>query len=90
MDPIVLAYFIQGDGNYDKGRNRVRIYTNSYQKQEVENLALAIHTKLNLYTGVLNDRKDQWILTIGANNLEVLRKIVSPYFHPTMLYKLGL
>jgi hypothetical protein len=29
MNPIVLAYLIMTDGNFDKGRNRVRIYTNS-------------------------------------------------------------
>ena len=90
MDPIVLAYLIQGDGNFDKGRNRVRIYTNSYQKSEVENLALAIKTKLNIYTAPLLDRKDQWILTIGAKNLELLRNTVSPYFHSSMLYRIGL
>lgn len=75
---------------YDKGRNRLRIYTNSYTKSEVENLALAINIKLNLYAAVLHDRKDQWILTIGANNLNLLRNIVSPYFHISMLYRLGL
>ena len=90
MDPIVLAYLIQGDGNFDKSRNRVRIYTNSYTKEEVENLALAINTKLNIYTAPLYDRKDQWILTIGAKNLELLRELVIPYFHPTMYYRLGL
>ena len=90
MNPIVLAYLIQGDGNFDKGRNRVRIYTNSFNKLEVENLAEAIKTRLNIYTGVLHDRKDQWILTIGANNLELLRKTVRPHFHSSMLYRLGL
>lgn len=64
MDPIVLAYLIQGDGNFDKGRNRVRIYTNSFQKSEVENLAKAINAKLNIYTAPLLDKKDQWILTL--------------------------
>ena len=76
----MLAYLIQGDGNFDKGRNRVRIYTNSYQKSEVENLALAIKTKLNIYAAPLLDRKDQWILTIGAKNLELLRNIVLASF----------
>jgi LAGLIDADG DNA endonuclease family len=90
MNPIVLSYLIQGDGNYDKGRNRVRIYTNSYTKSEVENLALAINIKLNIYTAVLHDRKDQWILTIGAKNLDLLRNIISPYFHNSMLYRIGL
>jgi hypothetical protein len=90
MNPIVLAFLIMGDGNFDKGRNRIRIYTNSYTKSEVENLALSINTKLNIKTAVLFDRKDQWILTIGAKNLELLRNTVTPHFHPSMLYRIGL
>ena len=39
MDPTVLAYLIMTDGNFDKSRNRVRIYTNSYSKVEVTKLA---------------------------------------------------
>ena len=78
------------DGNYDKGRKRVRIYTNCYKKHEVEELALAINKKLGIYAGVLHDRKDQWILTIGAKNLELLRNIVSLHFHSSMLYRIGL
>ena len=59
IDPIVLAYLIMSDGNFDKGRNRVRIYTNCFKKQEVEELALAINNKLYIYTGVLHDRNYQ-------------------------------
>ncbi len=90
MNPIVLAYLIQGDGNFDNSRNRVRIYTNSFSKIEVENLAKSIKTKLNIYTALLLDRKDQYILTIGAKNLDLLRNIVTPHFQPSMLYRLGL
>ena len=80
MDPIVLAYLIMTDGNFYKSRNRVRIYTNSYSKVEVERLAEAINSKLNIYVGQLHDRKDQWILTIGAKQLNLLRDIVMPHF----------
>jgi hypothetical protein len=90
MDPIVLAYLIMTDGNFDKGRNRVRIYTNSYSKEEVQRLASTIKDKFDIYTGVLHDRKNQWILTIGAKNLELLRSIVNPHFHPSMRYRIGL
>jgi len=90
LDPVVLSYLIMSDGNFDKGRNRLRIYTNSFKKQEVEMLANAINTKFGIYTAILHDRKDQWIITIGAKELTSLRKIVSPYFHPSMLYRLGL
>jgi len=90
MDPIVLAYLIMTDGNFDKGRNRVRIYTNSYKKEDVQRLALAINDKFNIYTGVLHDRNNQWILTIGAKNLALLRDTVSDYFHHSMKYRIGL
>ena len=43
-----------------------------------------------MYVGVLHDRKDQWILTIGAKQLEKLRKLVKPYFHSSLLYRIGL
>ena len=45
-------------------RNRVRIFTNSFTKEEVQILADSINAKLGIYVGVLHDRKDQWILTI--------------------------
>ena len=66
MNSTVLAYLIMTDGNFDKSRKRIRIYTNSYSKVEVERLAEVINLKLKIYVGVLHDRKDQWILTIGA------------------------
>jgi LAGLIDADG DNA endonuclease family len=59
LDPIVLSYLIMTDGNFDKSRNRVRIYTNSYKKEEVQILANAINTKFGIYVGVLHDRKNQ-------------------------------
>lgn len=80
MNPIVLAYLIMTDGNFDKSRNRIRIYTNSYSKLEVEKLAKSIELKLDIYVGVLHDRKDQWILTIGAQQLDKLRSLVKPHF----------
>lgn len=84
MDPIVLAFLIKTDGNFDKGRNRIRIYTNSFcclhTKAEVVLLANAINTNLGIYTGVLHDRNNQWILTIGATQLNKLRELVKPYF----------
>lgn len=90
FNSIVLAYLLMSDGNFDKNRNRVRIYTNSFTKEEVKKLAEIINTKLNIYTGVLHDRKDQWILTIGQKQLESLRNIVKPHFVSSMYYRIGL
>ena len=90
LNPIVLAYLIMSDGNFDKNRNRVRIYTNSFKKEEVQLLADAINKNFGIYVGVLHDRKDQWILTIGAKQLDLLRQTVSQHFDPSMLYRIGL
>jgi hypothetical protein len=76
--------------NFDKNRNRVRIYSNSFIKEDVQILAEAINTKLGIYVGVLHDRKDQLILTIGAKQLDLLRQTVSSHFDSSMLYRLGL
>ena len=90
MNPTVLAFLIMSDGNYDKLRKRVRIYTNSYSKQDVEKLQNAINDKLGIYVGILHDRKDQWILTIGNTQLPKLQEIVSPYFESSMLYRINM
>lgn len=90
IDPIVLAYLLMTDGNFDKSRNRIRIYTNSYTKEDVERLASSIHSNLGIYVGVLHDRRDQWILTIGAKQLTLVREIVTPHFESSMLYRIGM
>lgn len=59
LNPIVLAYLIMTDGNFDKSRKRVRIYTNCYTKEDVIKLADSINLKLNIYVGVLHDRNNQ-------------------------------
>lgn len=73
LNPVVLAYLIMTDGNFDRTRKRVRVYTNSYIKEDVVRLANAINTKLGICAGVLHDRKDQWIITIGSKQLSLLR-----------------
>jgi hypothetical protein len=34
LNPIVFSYLIIFDGNFDKSRNRIRIYTNSFKKKK--------------------------------------------------------
>lgn len=78
------------DGNYDKLRKRVRIYSNSYSKEDVEKLKKAITEKLGIYVGILHDRNNQWILTTGNTQIPKLQQIVSPYFEPSMLYRINM
>lgn len=89
LTPVALAYLIMGDGNYDSVRNRVRIYTNSFTKKDVERLAEAINKNFGIYAGVMLDRKDQYIITIGAKELDKLRSLVLPHMVPSMKYRVG-
>lgn len=90
LTPVALAYLIMADGNYDAGRNRVRIYTNSFTKSEVEMLANAIKTKFEISAKVMADKPNQYIITIGALELPKLQRLVGQHMHASMKYRIGL
>jgi hypothetical protein len=90
MSPVVLAHIIMGDGNIKLHDEIIRIYTNSFSKEEVELLASSITVKLNILTKVIHDRNNQYIITISKSQLSEVRKFILPYMHPSMYYKLGL
>ena len=89
MDPIVLAYLIMSDGNFDQGRKRVRIYTNCFTKQEVELLKKALENKFNIKS-CLQKNNVNYQLYIKAESLFLLKKLVLPYVVPSLRYKLGI
>lgn len=92
MNPITLAHLIMGDGNFDSERNRVRIYTNSFSYEDCLRLAQSI-TSMGIQTSVMFDKSgkkgSQYILTIGAMQLDLLRSTVTPHMCSSMLYRIG-
>lgn len=90
MTPVVLAHLIMGDGNIKPKDKIIRIYTNSFSKNDVERLGKAINNKLGIITNIRFDRNNQYILTISKKELDNLRSIILPYMHISMLYKLDL
>lgn len=90
MTPVVLAHLIMGDGNIKLPDHIIRIYTNSFTKEEVERLASAINSKLNILIRAVHDRNGQYILVISKDQLTKVRDLVLPYMHPSMYYKLGI
>jgi hypothetical protein len=56
---ISLVHLIMGDGNYYFEKNIIRIYTNSFTKDNVLFLSDVIYTYLNIKNRVVYDRKDQ-------------------------------
>ena len=69
MTPAVLAHLIMGDGNLKLPDKIFRIYTNSFTKEEVESLALAIKNRLGIETKAVHDRNGQYMITISKSEL---------------------
>jgi LAGLIDADG DNA endonuclease family len=90
FNAVSLAHLIMGDGNYLKERNIIRIYTNSYIKNDVMLLSNIMKENLFINSRVIHDRNNQYIIIIEKDNIDFLRKTILPYMHPSMLYKLGI
>lgn len=90
MSPIVLAHLIMGDGNFKFDSNIIRIYTNSFTKQEVEILSEAITFKLGIKTEKIHDRNNRFILIIRKDQLESTKILIQKYMHSSMLYRIGI
>ena len=93
--PIVLAHLIIGDGTFSSKDSRIRIYTNHFTFEECDILANAITLNCSIQCKVIFDRKgktgdNQYILTIGKNQLIRLQEILSPHIHSSILYRIGL
>lgn len=74
----------------DKITAQASIYTNSFTKQDVELLALAIINKFNVKTKVVHDRNNQYIITISKSELSKVNNLVKDHMHPSMFYKIDL
>jgi len=90
FSPISLAHLIMGDGNYLNEKNIIRIYTNSFIKNDVELLSNIINDRIGIKNIVIHDRNNQYIITIEKDNVKIARDLVLPFMHPSMLYKLGI
>lgn len=88
LSPLALAVWIMDDATLHKNKG-LRFCTNSFTLKEVQYLASVLERKFDLNTsihktGVVN----QYNLYIPKSSMADLTKIVKPYIHPTMLYKL--
>jgi hypothetical protein len=90
MTPAVLAHLIMGDGNLKTHDKIIRIYTNSFTKEEVESLASSITNKLNIQAKATHDRNNQYMITISKSELSKVQEVVKDHMHPSMFYKIDL
>lgn len=88
LTPLAMATFVMGDGNYQPTENTVRIYTNAFTHADVQRLAKAMTNRFGIVIGIRHDRKGQYILSIGSNDVVKFRELVTPYMQSSMLYRI--
>lgn len=100
LTPLSLAVWICDKGYYHNPS--IRTHIQSFSKQEVRLLSLALETKFNIKSTLCwkcmgfapahrtNKIQGSFLLYIKVESMPLLRKLVIPYMEPSMLYKLGL
>lgn len=94
LTPVALAHMIMGDGSAQ--RHGLIICTNSYTLPAVIRLMNVLIIRYRLECNLRIKKRDnkkiqkEYTIYIQQSSMSLLRTIVTPYFHPSMLYKLGL
>lgn len=84
LTPRGLAYWIMDDGGYHA--SGLIIHTNSYTKKDVELLQFVLLNKFKIKTNIWS-KYNYYILYVPASNLPTVRKLVLPYIHSSIKYK---
>jgi hypothetical protein len=87
LTPLALAIWIMDDGTFKSPG--VRIAINNFTKEEGERLIEILRIKYSIESS-LHKNNNRYQLYIKKESMKILIDLVKPYFHPTMLYKLGL
>jgi hypothetical protein len=87
LTPLALAIWIMDEGTFKSPG--VRITINNFTKEEGERLIEILQIKYSIESS-LHKNKNRYQLYIKKESMKILIDLVKPYFHPTMLYKLGL
>lgn len=88
---ISLAFLLMGDGYWGSSYKTTYICTENFTKSQVDLLIVIFRKNFDLLATKKKRNLGYRIRFSGKkSNLERLRKLVIPFFHPSMLYKLGI
>ena len=87
LTPIALAHLIMGDGSSrDYG---LTLCTDCYTIHDVIRLMNVLIIRYGINSTLQKKRDNQYRIHIRSSSMPLLRSIVTPYMHSSMLYKLG-
>nr|YP_009262016.1 LAGLIDADG endonuclease [Chrysoporthe austroafricana]AMX22091.1 LAGLIDADG endonuclease [Chrysoporthe austroafricana] len=88
LTPVALAHLIMGDGSArDYG---LTLCTDCYTIHDVIRLMNVLIIRYGLTCTLQKKRDNQYRIYISSKSMALLRSIVAPYMHSSMLYKLGI
>lgn len=88
LSPLALAVWIMDDGSKYKNKG-LKFCTNSFTLNEVKFLAKVLEDKYNLATSIhKTGGLNQYNIYIPKSSSIELAKIVKPYIHESMIYKI--
>ncbi len=76
-----------GDGSVQ--RHGLILCTDSYSIEDVVRLINVLMIRYRLECSLRFYRKNQYRIYIRQDSMSILRTIVTPYFHSSMLYKIS-
>lgn len=87
LTPIALAHWIMGDGFKD--RKGLVPCTNSYTIQDTVRLMNVLMIRYGLNCTLRFMREGEPMIYVRVNSMPLLRSIVLPHMHYSMLYKVN-
>lgn len=88
LTPVALAHFIMGDGSARE--YGLTLCTDCYTLCDVIKLMNVLIIRYGLICTLQKKRENQYRIYISSKSMALLRPIVTPYMHSSMMYKLGL
>ncbi len=90
LTPLALAVWLMNDGSLYKKKG-IKFTANSFRLKEVKLLSNVLSEKYNLKTSIVERGVvNEYNIYIPKSSLEILRNIVKPYLHESMIYKISL
>lgn len=91
--PLAFAFFIMGDGSWDKHGSRLVLHVNNFTLSETNRLQSILLSKFNISSYLVKTPHSEidrgYIIKIPAREMTKVRELVSEFVYPSLKYKLG-
>ena len=88
LNPAGLAFWIMDDGSRQNDGVHLSVY--AFSTECVDKLMFTLQDKFSLKCTIHYNRDNKPRIYIFKESMPTLIKLVHPYFHPSMLYKIGM